>query len=71
MKRLRPAREAATWASLPGPISSKDMFFTISVAVLDSWQRRWEAIGATTKIGIMTRTAVRPWTYTHIHERRS
>ena len=70
-KADRLAKEAATRAPLASPVPFKDSFASVRVAVLDRWQRRWEAGCATTKMGEITKTAICPWTYINVFNRRS
>lgn len=67
----RLAVESATRAPPPTSLPFRDMFSPIRVAVQNSWQRRWAAIRATTKMGEVSATAVCPWTYSHIRGRHT
>lgn len=67
----RLAREAAVRAAPDSPVSCTDMFSTIRVVILTSWQERWNARGATSKMGEVTRTVYHPWSYTDVRDRRS
>ena len=57
------AGDAATRLAPNSPVPFRDVFSTIRTAVLASWQGRWEALGPTTKMGEVTGTVVRPWSY--------
>ena len=65
------AREAAARAALPSPVPCTDMFPVIREAIIAIWQERWTARGGTSKMGEVTRTVSRPWTYNHVQDRHS
>jgi len=70
-KADRLAGEGATHAPPQSPVPFRDMFCSIRVAVLDTWKRRWEVIGATTKMREITDKVFRPWSYADVHGRRA
>ena len=65
------AKEAANRASFTSAVYFKDHFSSIRVAVLDSWQRRWEADLAIIKMGEIIETTICPSTYINFVGRRS
>lgn len=65
------AREAAARVAPPSAVPCTDMFPEIRKAILASWQERWNARGATSKMGEITRTVSRPWSYESVRDRRS
>lgn len=67
----RHAREAAARPAPDSPVPCTDMFPAVRVAILHSWQERWNEQGVTTKIGEITRTVSRPWSYADVRDRRS
>ena len=65
------AGDAATRLPPRSPVPFRDVFPLIRLAVLTCWQERWEVHGPATKMGEVTRTVVRPWTYAHVRGRRA
>ena len=66
----RLAREVAGRAATLSPVSCTDVFLAIREAIIAIWQERWDARGATSKMGEVTRTVSHPWDYTNVRERR-
>ena len=64
------AREAAGRAATHSPVPSTDVFSTFREAIIAIWQKRWNARGATSKMGEVIRTVSHPWDYSNIRERR-
>ena len=52
----RLAREAAGRAAILSPIPCTDVFPAIREAIIAIWQERWDARGATSKMGEVART---------------
>ena len=67
----RLAKEASTRAAPSNPVPFRDLYPSIRVAVLASWQRQWESLVGTTKMGEVTSTTYHPWTYIHVRERHT
>ena len=65
------AGDAATRLAPACPVPFRDAFSLIRLAVLACWQGRWEVLGPHTKVGEITGTVVRPWTYAHVQGRRA
>lgn len=65
------AREAAARAALSSPVLCTDTFPVIREAIIAIWQERWTARVVASKMGEVTRTVSRPWTYTHVQDRHS
>ena len=68
-KADRLAREAAARAPPLCPVPYRDVFPLIRTAVTESWQRRWEAEAATAKMGELTLSVSRSWTYFSVRSR--
>ena len=66
----RLAREAAGRGATLSPVSCTDVFSAVREAIIAIWQERWDARGATSKMGEVTRTVSHPWDYSIILERR-
>ena len=66
----RLAREVAGRAATLSPVLCTDEFPAIREAIIAIWQERWDARGATSKMGEVTRTVSHPWDYSNIRERR-
>ena len=66
----RLAREAAGRAAILNPVPCTDVFPAIRETIIAIWQERWDARGATSKMGEVTRTVSHPWDYSNIRERR-
>lgn len=65
------AREAAARAAVPCPVPFTDVVPSIRVAVLASWQERWDRFAMTSKMGELTKCVFHPWSYANIRDRRS
>ena len=66
----RLARKAAGKAAILSPVPCTDVFPVIREAIIAIWKERWDARGATSKMGKVTRTVSHPWDYTTVRERR-
>ena len=67
----RLAKEAASRVAPIRPVPFRDTFPTIRLAIVASWQHRWDVSVATSKMGEITASVHLSWQYTHVRDRGS
>lgn len=64
------ARAVASRPPRPCPLPCRNLYPTVRSALHNAWQRRWEDMPTPIKMKEITARAVRPWSYSHVKNRK-